>query len=244
MARSTARPCRSLALRIGGMMEEILNLANIHQHYTQGDVDLHVLRGVDLVLKPGEIVGLIGQSGSGKSTLLHIAGLLEQPAEGSVKIRGEALSSARDRKRTAVRRDEMGFIYQFHHLLPEFTALENVIIPQRIANVDRLTAEPIALDLLTKLGLADRLEHRPSEMSGGEQQRVAIARALANKPSLLLADEPTGNLDETTAAGVFDQLLEIVRDQNVGALIATHNLTLAKRMDRCVTLSEGKLVAV
>ena len=225
-------------------MADILNLKSIHQSYTQGDVNLHVLRGVNLNIKPGEVVGLVGQSGSGKSTLLHIAGLLEQPAKGSVKINGEALTEARDSIRTAIRRDEMGFVYQFHHLLPEFTALENVIIPQRIANVDRLTAEPIAVDLLTKMGLADRLEHRPAEMSGGEQQRVAIARALANNPSLLLADEPTGNLDEVTAKIVFDQLLEIIRDQSVGALIATHNLTLAKRMDRCLTLSEGKLVEV
>jgi lipoprotein-releasing system ATP-binding protein len=228
----------------GQGMEDVLILKDIHQHFTQGEVVLNVLKGVNLNIKPGEVVGLIGQSGSGKSTLLHIAGLLEKPAKGSVIIKGEVLTDARDNKRTAIRRDEMGFIYQFHHLLPEFTALENVIIPQRIADVNRLTAEPIATDLLTKMGLAERLEHRPSEMSGGEQQRVAIARALANNPSLLLADEPTGNLDEATATGVFDQLLEIIRGQRVGALIATHNIALSKRMDRCVALSDGKLVDV
>jgi lipoprotein-releasing system ATP-binding protein len=200
------------------------------------------VRGVDLELAPGEIVGLVGPSGAGKSTLLHIAGLLEQPDAGEVYIGGVDTTQMDDRQRTAVRREQIGFVYQFHHLLPEFTALENVVLPQRVAGLGKHDAEERAGELLTFLGLGERQTHRPGELSGGEQQRVAIARAVANAPRILLADEPTGNLDPDTAEYVFDILLRLVHGTGLAALIATHNLEFAQRMDRRVTLREGRLV--
>jgi lipoprotein-releasing system ATP-binding protein len=191
---------------------------------------------------PGEIVALVGPSGSGKSSLLHIAGLLEMPSSGDIVIDGKAASALPDRERTRIRRETIGFVYQAHHLLPEFSALENVMIPQMIAGHSRKDARVEAARLLTLLGLEDRMEHRPAQLSGGEQQRVAIARGLANKPRILLADEPTGNLDPKTASGVFEALVAIVRREGVAALIATHNLQLAARMDRALVLHEGKLL--
>lgn len=219
-----------------------LALAGLERTYMQGENALHVLRGVDLELAPGEIVGLVGPSGAGKSTLLHIAGLLEQPDAGEVHIGGVDTTRMDDRQRTAVRREQIGFVYQFHHLLPEFTALENVVLPQRVAGLGKRDAEERAGELLTFLGLGERQTHRPGELSGGEQQRVAIARAVANAPRLLLADEPTGNLDPDTAEYVFDILLRLVHGTGLAALIATHNLEFAQRMDRRVTLREGRLV--
>ena len=203
--------------------------------------DLAVLRGVDLTVRAGEIVALVAPSGAGKSTLLHAAGLLDRPDGGSVLIEGRDAGGLPDAARTAIRRDTIGFVYQFHHLLPEFTALENIVLPQMIAGRGRRAAEDHARSLLTTFGLGSRLGHLPGKLSGGEQQRVAIARALANNPRLLLADEPTGNLDVATADGVFAELLAIVRDHGVGALIATHNPDLAARMDRIVTLRDGRL---
>ncbi len=219
-----------------------LALAGLERTYMQGENALHVLRGVDLELAPGEIVGLVGPSGAGKSTLLHIAGLLEQPDSGKVYIDGVDTTRMDDRQRTAIRREQIGFVYQFHHLLPEFTALENVVLPQRVAGLGKRDAEERAGELLTFLGLGERQTHRPGELSGGEQQRVAIARAVANAPRLLLADEPTGNLDPDTAEYVFDILLRLVHGTGLAALIATHNLEFAQRMDRRVTLREGRLV--
>jgi len=219
-----------------------LALAGLERTYMQGENALHVLRGVDLELAPGEIVGLVGPSGAGKSTLLHIAGLLEQPDAGEVHIGGVDTTRMDDRQRTAVRREQIGFVYQFHLLLPEFTALENVVLPQRVAGLGKRDAEERAGELLTFLGLGERQTHRPGELSGGEQQRVAIARAVANAPRLLLADEPTGNLDPDTAEYVFDILLRLVHGTGLAALIATHNLEFAQRMDRRVTLREGRLV--
>jgi len=223
------------------MREKILELKNIHRHFIQGDKDLHILKGVDFTLNKGEVVTLVGASGSGKSTLLQIAGLLDGMNEGEVIIDGENCSSLTDNKRTRLRRLDVGFIYQFHHLLPEFTAMENVILPQIIANCSRRRARKNAKTMLEKLGLGKRLDHRPSELSGGEQQRVAIARALINKPKLLLADEPTGNLDEATGSGVMNELLRLSREEGISALIATHNSQLAQKMDRCVTLHNGLL---
>ena len=199
--------------------------------------------GLDLSLNAGEIVALVGQSGAGKSSLLHIAGLLEAPTSGEIFIEGVAASRLPDLERTLIRRDKVGFVYQAHHLLPEFDALENVLIPQMIAGRSKAAAKAEATRLLTVLGLGQRLSHRPSQLSGGEQQRVAIARALANKPRILLADEPTGNLDPRTAGGVFDALIQITRAQGLAALIATHNFDLAARMDRALLLDQGKLVA-
>ena len=219
-----------------------LALSGLERTYMQGENALHVLRGVDLELAPGEIVGLVGPSGAGKSTLLHIAGLLEQPDAGEVYIGGVDTMRMDDGQRTAVRREQIGFVYQFHHLLPEFTALENVVLPQRVAGLGKRDAEERAGELLTFLGLGERQTHRPGELSGGEQQRVAIARAVANAPRLLLADEPTGNLDPDTAEYVFDILLRLVHGTGLAALIATHNLEFAQRMDRRVTLREGRLV--
>lgn len=224
------------------MNNAVLKLAEVTQSFGQGDAQLDVLRGVDFELHPGEIVALLGPSGSGKSTLLHIAGLLEAAGGGTVMIAGQDASKADDKARTALRRDHLGFVYQFHHLLPEFSALENVVMPQRVAGVSVKDAETRATALLTDLGLADRLTHRPAELSGGEQQRVAIARALANRPAVLLADEPTGNLDPRLSDAVFDNLLGLVRQEGVAALIATHNLDLAARMDRVVTMEDGLLV--
>jgi lipoprotein-releasing system ATP-binding protein len=201
-----------------------------------------VLRGANLTVRSGEIVALVAPSGAGKSTLLHVAGLLDRPDDGSVLIDGRDAGSLPDAARTAIRRDTIGFVYQFHHLLAEFSALENVVLPQMIAGRSRRVADDRAQTLLRAFGLGARLGHLPGKLSGGEQQRVAIGRALANGPKLLLADEPTGNLDVATAEAVFDELLAIVRDQGLAALIATHNPELAARMDRTVTLREGRLV--
>ncbi|HET7084922.1 MAG TPA: ABC transporter ATP-binding protein [Rhizomicrobium sp.] len=223
-------------------MSEVLRLKDITRRYKEGEGQLEVFSGLSLSLKAGEIVALVGQSGAGKSSLLHIAGLLEAPTGGEIFIEGVAASQLPDGERTRIRRDRVGFVYQAHHLLPEFDALENVILPQMIAGKSRAEAAKEAARLLTVLGLGARLTHRPSQLSGGEQQRVAIARALANRPKLLLADEPTGNLDPRTAGGVFDALIEITRAQGLAALIATHNFELASRMDRAMLLDQGRLV--
>jgi lipoprotein-releasing system ATP-binding protein len=223
------------------MSEPTLSLRGVKRDYQTGSGELHVLRGVDLDVNPGEIVGLIGPSGSGKSSLLHAAGLLEHPTEGSVTIAGRDCTKLGDGPRSQVRLDSIGFVYQFHHLLPEFTALENVAMPALIAGRDRAQTQERATSLLTDLGLAERTDHQPAQLSGGEQQRVAIARALMNQPILLLADEPTGNLDPDTAASVFQALHDLVRNQGVAALIATHNLELARYMDRVFALKEGHL---
>jgi lipoprotein-releasing system ATP-binding protein len=219
-----------------------LKLDAVTRTFEQGGKRLDVLRGAELTVNAGEIVALVGPSGSGKSTLLHLAGLLEKPDSGEVYINGEASGSLPEQRRTELRRQYLGFVYQYHHLLPEFSALENVIVPQMIAGVSRAAAADRAKGLLDSLGLGERYDHRPGLLSGGEQQRVAIARALANQPALLLADEPTGNLDPHTADGVFDALLSLSRSHGLAALVATHNPELAKRMDRTVRLDEGQLV--
>jgi lipoprotein-releasing system ATP-binding protein len=221
----------------------VLELKGIRQSFPQAEGVLEVIQNADLTLRRGEMVALIGPSGSGKSTLLHITGMLEKAVGGEIVIAGKAVTALGDDAKTAIRRDTMGFVYQHHHLLPEFSALENVIIPQMIAGRSRKAAAPRATELLTRVGLGKRLDHRPGKLSGGEQQRVAIARALANEPKLLLADEPTGNLDHHTAEDVFAMLGDLVRDFGVAALIATHNLEIAGRMDRVVTLRDGELVA-
>ncbi|MBV8189661.1 MAG: ABC transporter ATP-binding protein [Alphaproteobacteria bacterium] len=218
-----------------------LSLSAIKRTFVQGDRRLEVLRGVTLDLKPGEIVALVGQSGSGKSTLLHIAGLLERPDGGDILIEGKSAGAASDRERTALRRRFLGFVYQYHHLLPEFSAIENVMLPQMLNGRARSVARGRAAELLAMVQLKDRSDHRPSRLSGGEQQRVAIARAIANSPRVLLADEPTGNLDAATADAVFHQLLALVRNTGMTALVATHNPDLAGRMDRVVTLRDGLL---
>jgi len=223
-------------------MSEILKLENITRRYREGEGQLEIFSGLNLTVHAGEIVALVGQSGAGKSSLLHIAGLLEAPTSGEITIEGVAASALPDAERTRIRRDRLGFVYQAHHLLPEFSALENVVLPQMIAGTSRTEAAKEAARLLDMLGLGQRLSHRPAQLSGGEQQRVAIARALANKPKLLLADEPTGNLDPRTAGGVFDALIQVTRAQGVGALIATHNFELASRMDRTMLLDQGRLV--
>ena len=223
------------------MNEPGLRLDAIRRTFTQGKEALHVLDGADLTIQPGEIVALVGPSGAGKSTLLHIAGLLERPDSGEVWLAGEPCGKLSETKRTQLRRSHLGFVYQYHHLLPEFSAVENVILPRMIAGMSRKVARERALELLDRMGLASRAEHRPGQLSGGEQQRVAICRALANHPKVLLADEPTGNLDPHSAEGVFAQLLHLVRSTGVAALIATHNPELAARMDRVVRLAEGKL---
>lgn len=220
----------------------VLVLKNINKTFRQGDNVLEVLKDVQLTVKPKEIVALIGPSGSGKSTLLQIAGLLEQPTDGEVFVNGELCSSGNDNLRTELRRDYLGFVYQYHNLLPDFDALENVILPQLIAGVNYKEAADKAAWLLQRLGLGERMKHRPAELSGGEQQRVAIARALANTPKLLLADEPTGNLDPNTSDNVFLTLLDVVKETGLSALIATHNIELAHKMDREVTLKDGKLI--
>jgi lipoprotein-releasing system ATP-binding protein len=220
-----------------------LELRNVERRFRTEAGELPVLTGADLVLHPGEIVALVAPSGTGKSTLLHLAGLLEKPDAGEVYVAGQAAGTLSDDGRTAMRRGTIGFVYQFHHLLPEFTALENVALPQMAAGVARGAAEARGMALLHAFGLKGREAHRPGKLSGGEQQRVAIARALANAPRVLLADEPTGNLDVATADRVFQELLHAVRDQGVAALIATHNPDLAARMDRVVTLRDGKIVA-
>jgi lipoprotein-releasing system ATP-binding protein len=223
-------------------MSDVLRLENVTRRYREGEGQLEVFSGLNLSLKPGEIVALVGQSGSGKSSLLHMAGLLEAPTSGEIYVNGEAASKLPDAERTRIRRQTIGFVYQAHHLLPDFDALENIMLPQMIAGKSRAEAAVEAARLLTALGLGARLTHRPSQLSGGEQQRVAIARALANKPKILLADEPTGNLDPRTAGGVFDSLIAITREQGLAALIATHNFELAARMDRALLLHQGKLV--
>jgi len=222
-------------------MSDPLILRGVTRTYRSDAGDLPVLRGADLIVRAGEIVALVAPSGAGKSTLLHIAGLLDRPDGGSVLIQGRDAGRLSDPARTAIRRDTIGFVYQFHHLLPEFTAQENVVLPQMIAGRPRRAAVDRAQTLLTSFGLASRLHHLPGKLSGGEKQRVAIARALANAPHLLLADEPTGNLDVSTADSVFAELLATVRQLGVGALIATHNPDLAARMDRTVTLRDGRL---
>ncbi|HXZ69050.1 MAG TPA: ABC transporter ATP-binding protein [Alphaproteobacteria bacterium] len=220
----------------------VLRLKAIAHRYKSGEGMLDVLKGADLEIFPGEVVALVGPSGSGKSTLLHISGLLEAPTAGTVEIEGEDCTSLKDQERTLIRRLKIGFVYQFHHLLPEFSALENVVMPQLIAGAGRKPAEEEAKRLLISLGLGERLTHRPAELSGGEQQRVAIARGLANQPLVLLADEPTGNLDPKTSKLVFDRLLEVTRARGTAALVATHNLDLAAHMDRVVVMHEGKLL--
>jgi len=219
-----------------------LRLDRVTRIYKQAGRELIVFRDVSLALAPGEIVALVGPSGAGKSSLLHIAGLLEAPSTGEVYIEGEAASQLSERRRTEIRRRALGFVYQFHHLLPEFTAEENAAMPRRIAGADREAAQSEAKRLLTLVGLAERMDHRPAQLSGGEQQRVAMARALANNPRVLLADEPTGNLDTRTADGVFEMLINLVRSEGLSALIATHNYELAKKMDRTLMLDKGALV--
>jgi lipoprotein-releasing system ATP-binding protein len=216
----------------------------IERRYVQGDATLEILRGAEFALWSGQSVALIAPSGAGKSTLLHIAGLLEHPDAGEVYVNDIATSQLSDAERTGIRRTEIGFVYQFHHLLPEFSAVENVMLPQMIDGLDRGEARLRAVDLLSYLGLKDRLEHRPAELSGGEQQRVAIARAVANAPRVLLADEPTGNLDPRTAAHVFNALTQLVRASGLAALVATHNMELAQKMDRRVTIQDGLVVEV
>ncbi|MBS1036979.1 ABC transporter ATP-binding protein [Gluconobacter cerinus] len=219
-----------------------LKLENLTRRFRSGEETLEILSNAEFTLYPGEIVALVAPSGTGKSTLLHLAGLLEAPTEGAVYIGGNAVSGLSDSVRTAVRRDQIGFVYQFHHLLGEFTARENVMLPQLVAGVSAKVAKARAEDLLGRFGLSHRLNSLPGRLSGGEQQRTAIARALANRPKLLLADEPTGNLDVGTSDHVFDELLRAVREEGVAALIATHNQELAARMDRTLTLRDGKLV--
>ena len=219
----------------------ILATSGLKRSFTQADVTIEVLRGVDLAVNPGEIVALLGPSGSGKSTLLQAVGLLEGGFEGSIQLKGEEASELDDEGRTRLRRDLLGFVYQFHHLLPEFNAVENVVLPQLVRGAEMQPARERAEQLLGALGLADRLDHRPSKLSGGEQQRVAVARALANKPPLVLADEPTGNLDEHTADTVFAEFMGLVRGEGTAALVATHNERIAAKMDRIVRLHEGRL---
>jgi lipoprotein-releasing system ATP-binding protein len=221
-----------------------LHLHAIERTYRQGEETLHVLRGVDLAIWPGQSVALLAPSGAGKSTLLHIAGLLEHPDYGDVFIEGCATANLPDSERTRIRRNEIGFVYQFHRLLPEFSALENAVMPQMIRGLSRGEANKRATELLSYLGLGGRLNHRPAELSGGEQQRVAIARAVSNAPRILLADEPTGNLDVHAAEHVFDALTQLVRASGLATIIATHNMELAARMDRRVTLREGRVVEV
>jgi lipoprotein-releasing system ATP-binding protein len=223
------------------MSEPVLITRELKRSFIQGDVTIDVLRGVDLAIQPGEIVALLGPSGSGKSTLLQAVGLLEGGFKGSIRLNGEEAAELDDEGRTRLRRELLGFVYQFHHLLPEFNAVENVVLPQLVFGADPGAARERAQQLLGALGLSQRLDHRPSKLSGGEQQRVAVARALANKPPLVLADEPTGNLDEHTADAVLNEFLGLVRGEGSAALVATHNERLASKMDRVVRLHEGRL---
>ena len=220
----------------------LLFLHEVERTYQQGDAKLHILNGAELAIWEGQSVALVGPSGAGKSTLLHIAGLLEHPDHGDVYIDGRATASLPDQERTRIRRNEIGFVYQSHHLLPEFTAIENVLLPQMIRGLNRGEARKRAVELLDYLGLGNRLNHRPAELSGGEQQRVAIARAVSNAPRILLADEPTGNLDVHTADHVFAALAQLVRASGLATIIATHNMELAARMDRRVTIRDGLVV--
>ncbi|MCK0137553.1 ABC transporter ATP-binding protein [Aliiroseovarius sp. F47248L] len=225
------------------MNNSVLHLSGIEKTYNEGTPgEIRVLRGADLQIARGEVVALVAPSGSGKSTLLHIAGLLDTADAGQVAINGQDMGALSDRRRTAARRNQVGFIYQFHHLLPEFTALENIVLPQQANGIDDKAARDHAMELMTRVGVDTRATHRPAELSGGEQQRVAFCRALANRPALLLADEPTGNLDPDTADTVFAALMELVRDTGLSALIATHNLELAARMDRTLRLDAGVIV--
>ncbi len=223
-------------------MSDALRLVGVERHYQQGDSRLEILRGADLTLRTGEAVALTAPSGAGKSTLLHVAGLLERPDAGDVLVEGASTSAMSDDGRTALRRGAIGFVYQFHHLLPEFSARENIMLPQMIRGLDKKEAGKRADELLAYLGLGARGAHRPAELSGGEQQRVAIARAVANAPLVLLADEPTGNLDPRTAEHVFETLMTLVRATGLAALVATHNFELAARMDRRITLRDGRIV--
>ncbi len=223
-------------------MAPALELRHVARSYAEGTGRLDIFKDLALEVYAGEIVALVGQSGAGKSSLLHIAGLLEAPTSGEVLISGQNCTALDDTARTRIRRIGIGFVYQFHHLLPEFSAVENVVMPQLIAGVTKPAALTRAKELLDRLGLAERFQHRPAEMSGGEQQRVAIARAIANRPLLLLADEPTGNLDPDTAARVHEEFLRLIKEEGLGALIATHNIALAKRMSRVVSLQSGILV--
>ncbi|MGH1416751.1 MAG: ABC transporter ATP-binding protein [Pelagimonas sp.] len=224
------------------MSDVVLRLSGIEKVYNRGAPgEVHVLRGADLRVNRGEVVALVAPSGAGKSTLLHIAGLLDTPDAGEVEIAGEAMQGRSDRKRTAMRRSEVGFVYQFHHLLPEFTAQENITLPQLANGIGRKSADLRALELLDSVGIKERANHRPGALSGGEQQRVAFCRAMANTPKLLLADEPTGNLDPETSDRVFGALMRLVRETGLSALIATHNLELAAQMDRCIRLDGGYL---
>jgi lipoprotein-releasing system ATP-binding protein len=225
------------------MSDYALELAGLEKAYNRGKPsEVVVLRGATLEVKRGEVVALVAPSGAGKSTLLHIAGLLDTPDQGSVALGGRNMVGLGDKARTEARRAEVGFIYQFHHLLPEFSALENVVIPQLANGISQKAAETRAMELLTRVGVASRADHRPAALSGGEQQRVAFCRALANAPRLLLADEPTGNLDPATSDQVFGALMALVRETGLAALIATHNMELAARMDRVVRLDQGRVV--
>ncbi len=224
-------------------MNDVLQLVGLTRHFEQGGARIDVLRGVDARLPPGEIVALLGPSGSGKSTLLQAVGLLEGGFGGKIMIDGEDVTRFDQDARTSTRREKIGFVYQFHHLLPDFSAVENVVLPQLIRGAAQGEAEERAAELLTRLGLGERLHHKPSKLSGGEQQRVAVARALANRPLLVLADEPTGNLDEATSDKVFDQFVSLVRDHGSAALVATHNERLAAKMDRVLRLHEGRVAA-
>jgi lipoprotein-releasing system ATP-binding protein len=224
---------------MAGSKAPALSLSGVQRRYPQGDGFLEILRGAEMVLWPGEIVALVAPSGTGKSTLLHIAGLLEKPDAGEVLVGGQPTADLDDAGRTRLRREEIGFVYQFHHLLPEFSALENIVMPQLIRGLAKGEARSRGRELLSFLGLGERLDHRPPELSGGEQQRVAIARAVANAPRLLLADEPTGNLDPQTAGRVFSTLVSLVRASGLAALVATHNLELAAKMDRRITIRDG-----
>ena len=219
----------------------IIELRDVTRNFMQGNRKLVVLRGISMIVRRKEILGLTGPSGSGKSTILHIAGLLEKPTSGEVSILGQIGSVLEDNYRSKLRRENIGFVYQFHHLLPEFSALENVMLPQIIANSNKEKARTKASALLNEVGLYDRLEHKPGELSGGEQQRVAIARALANDPKLLIADEPTGNLDPTTASEIIDLFLRFVAENNMSAIVATHNDRVSERLSRVLILKEGRL---
>ena len=224
------------------MSNSYLRLSAVHRHYGEGATQVRVLDEADLVVESGELVALVAPSGAGKSTLLHLCGLLESPQAGEVEIVGHKTSQLNDRGRTQLRRNTVGYVYQFHHLLPEFTALENIAMPQLIAGISQADADKRAQELLDMLGVGPRASHRPAELSGGEQQRVAIARAAANHPRVILADEPTGNLDPTTSDLVFQALQGLIRTEGAAALIATHNHELAKRADRIVTIKDGKVV--